>query len=248
MDEPRAHLVHLGILPGDPHRHPVDVGAHGHLRPRARGGDGQHAGPGPHVQHPLEPPLALQQPVIGDEAAHRRAVVAGAEGRAGLDAQIDRVHRCAAPVMDPEDEEATGADRRQAGERHGQPVGIGQHLRRDRQTRMVGQHCLEGRHLLRLGGIGVDPPQAVILVLLQDGVGGPLQQGMGVDVAGGGLGEGAGAAGDDLQGGVENHGGALAVPVPPAKAFVQPGRCVTRLLTMFAATRRRVGTLSRLTY
>jgi hypothetical protein len=65
--------------------------------------------------------------------------MAGAEGGARLDAQVDGAGRGAAAVVHAVDEEAPGPHRRQARQRHGQPVGVGQGLDGDAQLGMAGQ-------------------------------------------------------------------------------------------------------------
>ena len=185
VDEAGVGLVQGGVLVGDPHRGGVDVGADRDPAAGPRRRDGQDARAAADIQNPLEP-FALQQIVEGLQTADRRAVVAGAEGGAGVDLQIDGVGRHPSLVMRPIDEEAPGAPRRQARQGHGQPVGVGQLLDRD-GDRIVGQGRLQPLDLLGRGREGVDAPDVAILVLLQDGIGRALQRGIGVDGGGGGL-------------------------------------------------------------
>ncbi len=165
--------------------------------------------------------MGLQQAVVGQEAADGGAVVAGAEGGAGLDPEVHRVDRGAAKIVHAIDEEAAGADRRQARERHGQPVGVSQHLGDGDQLPECAEHPAEGLGLAVIAGEAVDPPAAGVLVLLEDGIGGALQFEIGVDGRRGGLGLGLGSAGDDLDGGLA-HGasldGAPSSANPPGKA------------------------------
>ena len=58
------------------------------------------------------------------QAAARRAVMAGAEGEAGLDLDPDVVGLERGAVVRAVDEEAPGPDRREAGERIGDPVAL----------------------------------------------------------------------------------------------------------------------------
>ena len=51
-----------------------------------------------------------------------------AEGGARVDLQVHAAFRHLALIVRAIDEEASGLDRRQAGQRHGQPVGVGQLL------------------------------------------------------------------------------------------------------------------------
>ena len=160
-------------------------------------GDGEDAGARAHVQHAVEP-AALEQGVIGQQAAHRGAMVSGAKRRPGLNPQVDRVGRREASVVGAEDEEASGPHWRQARQGHGQPVGVGQHLGGDGQPTVILKHLTQGVSLGLFGGEGVDTPDVAVLVLLQDGVGDGLQARMGVDGLGGGLGDLSRSPGDDL--------------------------------------------------
>ena len=120
-------LVDLGVLIGDPGRGLVDVGADRDGRARLSRRDRQHARAAADVQHLLEA-FGLQQLVERLQAAHRRAMVARAEGGAGVDLQRDAALGHLALIVRAIDEESSGLDRRQARQRHGQPVGVGQLL------------------------------------------------------------------------------------------------------------------------
>ena len=199
MDEAGGRLVELGVLVGDPNRRPVDVGADRKFAAGQGRGDGQHAGAGADVQHLVEA-ARLDQVVVGDQAADSGAMVAGAEGRAGFDAQVHGIGRGAALVMGAEHEEPARAHRRQARQRHGQPVGVGELLDHRLHVGEFGQGGDQAVGFFGRGREGVDPPDVAVLVLFQDRIGRPFQQRIGVDRFGGGFGHGARAAGDDLNG------------------------------------------------
>ncbi len=130
--------------------------------------------------------------------------MAGAERRAGLDPEVHRVERRPAEVVHAVDEEAPGPYRRQARERHGQPVGVGQVLGDGDQAGEAAEHAPEGVGLLVVARKGVDAPAAGVLVFLEDRIGGALQLQVGVDRQSGGLGLGSRPAGDDLDGGLRH--------------------------------------------
>src|SRR5690606_16470938 len=106
--------------------------------------------------------------------------------------------RDAALVVGAVDEEAAGLDRRQAGQGHGQPVGVGQLVDGDGQAVVGLEPGLDAGGLVVGGREGVDPPDAAILILLEDGIGGAFQQRIGVEVGGGGFGDGPGAPRNNL--------------------------------------------------
>ena len=217
VDEARIGLVDLSVLLGDPHGRLVDVGADGQLRARASGGNGQQARAGADIQHLVEP-ARLDQAVIGLQTADGRAVVTGAEGRAGLDAQIDGAGRQAATVVHAVDEEATRSHRRQARQRHGQPVGVGQGVARDLQVVLRQQRHHAFVFVFR-GREGVDAPDVLVLVLFQDRVGRAFEARMVVDGVGGGLGFDARTAGDDLLGRIVGHDAPTRARRPKKRAF-----------------------------
>ena len=64
---------------------------------------------------------------------------------------------------------------------------------------VFGQARLQGLGLFGGRREGVDAPDALVLVFLEDGIGGPFQHDVGVDGLGGGFSGGAGAAGDNLE-------------------------------------------------
>src|SRR6478672_5699414 len=92
VNEAGVGLIQFGVLVGDAHRRLVDVGPDRDLRSGFRRRNRQHAGAAADVQNPLEPFL-LQQLVERYQTADSRAVVAGAEGRAGVDLQVHGVLR-----------------------------------------------------------------------------------------------------------------------------------------------------------
>ena len=96
------------------------------------------------------------------------------------------------------DEEPPGLDRRQARQRHRQPVGVGQNLDLDRHAGVFGQSRLNAFGLLVRRREGVDAPDALVLVFLENGVGRTLQHDVGVERLGRGFGVGAGAVCDYL--------------------------------------------------
>ena len=96
------------------------------------------------------------------------------------------------------DEEAPGLDRRQTGQGHGQPVGVGQLLDQKGQTVATGQQRLQPLDLIVAGREGVDAPEAGVLVLFQNRIGDALQHRIGIDRDGGGFSGGAQTARDNL--------------------------------------------------
>jgi len=88
-----------------------------------RRGDGEHAGAAADVED-LARPSALQQAIEMQQAAARRAVVAGAEGEAGLDLDADVVRPDRSAAVRAVDEEAPCPHRREAGERIGDPIAL----------------------------------------------------------------------------------------------------------------------------
>ena len=98
-----------------------------------------------------------------------------AERRSRLDPQVHRVHRPTPAVVGAIDEEASRPHRRQAGQRHRQPVGVREHLHADHKAFVRSQRLPHALGLVRVRGEDVDAPDVMILVLLQDGVGRALQ-------------------------------------------------------------------------
>ncbi|MNQ99394.1 hypothetical protein D3C85_1151270 [compost metagenome] len=190
-------VVDLGVLVGDAGRGLVDVGADGDGRARLGRRDGQNARAAADVQHLIEF-FGRQQIVEGLQATDRGAVVAGAEGRARVDLQVDAPLGDLALVVRAIDEEAPGLDRRQARQAHGQPVGVGQLLDNNLQTRRRAQGFGYALGFVVRRREGVDAPHPLVLILLQNGVGRVFQHGIGVDGGGGGFGRGAVAACDHL--------------------------------------------------
>ncbi len=180
VDEAGPRLVQAGVLAGDAHGDTVDVGPYDGPGAALGGGDGEHAGAAAHVQDAAIG-ACLEQTVVGQKAAGGGSVVAGAESRAGLDSQVDRIDRRAAKVVHAVDEEPAGPHRRQAGQGHGQPVGVRQGLGLHLEGREAVQRPAEGIGLLVGDGKGVDAPAARGLVLFQDGIGRPLQHEIAVD-------------------------------------------------------------------
>ncbi len=115
-------------------------------------------------------------------------MVAGSEGRARLDPQIDLARRDQPSVVGAIDEEPPGPYWRQAGERHGQPIGVDQRLGDYVEGGKVGQDLGDRGGLIRLGGEGIDAPDVLVLVLLNDREGEGLGGGIGFQSRGGGLG------------------------------------------------------------
>ena len=70
----------------------VDIGRDHAMMQCLGGGDREHAGAGPDIED-VARMAAAQQPVEGDEAAARGAVMAGAEGERGLDFDRDSLRR-----------------------------------------------------------------------------------------------------------------------------------------------------------
>ena len=100
-------------------------------------------------------PLAFQ-PVERGEAAGGRRVLAGAEGQAGVDLEIDALGTSGA-IGRRVDVEAAGADRLQPGLAHRHPIGLAELLDPAARRRRGAQ----GRELLRrrlVVEIGVDQP------------------------------------------------------------------------------------------
>ena len=97
------------------------------------------------------------------------------------------------------DEEAPGPHWRQARQRHGQPVGVGQGFHGHSQFGIGGQRRLQSLDLVVRRWEGVDAPDVVVFVLLEDRIGRTLQGGVGVDGFCRGFSHGARAAGDDLE-------------------------------------------------
>ena len=127
-------------------------------------------------------------------------MVTGAERRAGLDAQGHRAQRDQPLVMGAVDEEPPGANRRQAGQRHGQPVGVGELVGDHPQAREAVQDGDQGGLFVVGVREGVDAPDVPRLVFLEDGIGQALGDRILVDRDGGGLGHGARASRNGLNG------------------------------------------------
>ncbi len=83
--------------------------------------------------------------------------------------------------MDAVDEEASGAHGRQTGQRHGQPVGIGQLIGGDSQFRETGQDLLKPRIFFLGGRKGVDAPDIPVFVLFEDRIGGAFEKQITID-------------------------------------------------------------------
>ncbi len=132
------------------------------------------------------------------QAAHRRTVVAGAKGGPCVDLQRHAVVGNLALVMGSIDEEATGLDGRQARQAHGQPVGIGQLLDHHIQFALLSQDGRDALGFIFGRREGVDAPDTLILVLFQNRIGSPFQQGVFVDRGGRVFGGVTRAAGNDL--------------------------------------------------
>ncbi len=141
IDETGARRIERGVLVGNAHADRIDIGADGDVRAGFGRGDGQNAGTRADIEHAVEA-AALEQVVIGDQAADGGAVVTSAEGRAGFDSQIDRVQRFFAAVMDTVNKKTSGADRRQTGQCHAQPIGIGERFSADLKAVEITQNRL----------------------------------------------------------------------------------------------------------
>ena len=173
-------VVDLGVFVGDAGRRLVDVGADGDGRARLGRSNGQNAGAAADVQHLIEA-FGLQQSVEGFQTADGRAVVAGPEGGARVDLQVHTAFRHLALVVRAIDEETPRLDRREAGQRHGQPVGVGQLFDHDLKPAVIAQ---DGGHAFGLfvrGGEAVDAPDFLVLVFLEDGIGCAFKQDVGVN-------------------------------------------------------------------
>jgi hypothetical protein len=97
------------------------------------------------------------------QAAARRAVMAGAEGEAGLDLDSDVVGLERGAVVRAVDEEAPGPDRRQAGERIGDPVALLGQAEFDAPRRVVagrrGDEFAQRLLVRREAELGFDQPR-----------------------------------------------------------------------------------------
>src|SRR5271166_140199 len=131
-----ANPVQTRIGVGDLDRHWIDI-AEPHLpfEDFARR-DRQHAGAAADVENFLRP-AALEKPVEMEEAASGRAVMAGAEGEAGLDLDGDVACADFRPVVAAMDEKAPSPDRLKAGERIRHPVALLRHPERRRLRRLL---------------------------------------------------------------------------------------------------------------
>ena len=87
------------------------------------GGDGEHARAAADVDHALRP-AALEQAVEMQQAAPRRAVMAGAEGEPGLDLDRHVVHPDARTIVGAVYEKAPRPNGFKAGKRIGDPVAL----------------------------------------------------------------------------------------------------------------------------
>ena len=105
----------------DLHRSGIDIGGDDAATQGACRSDRQNAGAGADVEN--APGRAGSANVIErDEAAARRAVMAGAEGQRRLDFDADAVWRHRITIMGAVDDEAAGADWLQPGEALAHPV------------------------------------------------------------------------------------------------------------------------------
>src|SRR5271166_3357972 len=145
-----ANPVQPRIGVGDLDRHWIDI-AEPHLPfEDFTRRDRQHAGAAADVENLLRP-AALEKPVEMEEAAAGRAVMAGAEGEAGL--YLDGDVACAdfRPVVAAMDEKASGPDRLKTGKRIRHPVAL---FRRPERRRLRG---------LLVGGDGDQRPDLVLV-------------------------------------------------------------------------------------
>ena len=91
------------IFPGHHHRQRIDIDGEGRPMPGARRRQRQDAGPAADVED--RPRRQLAQGIEGQQAAPRRAVIAGAEGGAGWNAERDRSRRFGPFIFGAIDEE-----------------------------------------------------------------------------------------------------------------------------------------------
>ncbi len=134
-------------------------------REGAGGGDGKHARAAAHIEDAARP-LTAQQAVERLKAATGGAVMAGAEGGAGIDLDGDVACRAAMAVMRAVEEEATGAHRRQALQRAAHPVDVGKRGDGDvgRRKARFGQQGFQRLHVGLVGVPGFGDPQIARLV------------------------------------------------------------------------------------
>ncbi len=207
-DQAHPRAVEGGVLAGHPHGDRIDVDAEDGGGAGSGGGDGQNAGAASQVEHPPGPAL-LARSVEGFETHEGGGVVAGAEGRAGLDPQGQRVGRDRAAVVGPVDEEPAGPHRRQAREREREPVGVGEILGRQGE----GEGAKAAADAVRLGAVErprVEPPQPAGLVLLEVGTGGRFEPRVGLQGGDGGAHHLGRASGADLDRLADYAGSAVA--------------------------------------
>ena len=101
------------------------------------------------------------------EAAAGRAVMAGAEGERRLDLDAELVHAHGAAIMLAMQQKPSGADRREAGERVRDPIGLLHaaefHLGGERRARHEADELADLRLVRRRAEIGLDDPRALDL-------------------------------------------------------------------------------------
>ena len=100
----------------------VDIGRQHAAAQRARRGDGEHAGAGAEVENASRPCRRLAHPVQREQAAARRAVMAGAEGERRLDLDADPVDGTSARSCAPCTTKRPAVDRLKPGEAFGDPI------------------------------------------------------------------------------------------------------------------------------
>ena len=105
----------------------MSVAMHLRLGPQRQRGEGEQAGAGADVGDIGEALAVALEPVERGEAAGGGRVLAGAEGEAGVDLEIDPCPRSGA-MGRRVDVEAAGADRLQPGLAHRHPVGLAELL------------------------------------------------------------------------------------------------------------------------
>ena len=154
--QPGPGAVGAGIVACGQGRDRIDVTGIDRLLQRARGGDGEQAGAGADIEHPLRSALFQH---IGEmqETAARRAVMAGAEGERRLDLDGDFIGARAMPVVAAVHHELPGTDRGQPFKRGGDPVLLVDFrkfsLLRERGADDAGQHGADHRFVRLCGKI-----------------------------------------------------------------------------------------------